>query len=104
VQQVQRAGDVRIDHVLDVLEILFQECLAQPVASVGEQRVHRPLRDQLHQAFDALLARQFALHRLDGGAERAAILGCLFQRLVGREHQIEAVLGTALGQVESDAG
>ena len=39
-QQVDRAGNVRIDHVPDLIEVLVQERVTQAVARIGQQRVN----------------------------------------------------------------
>jgi hypothetical protein len=39
VKQIQRAGDVRVDHVRHVLEPLVEKGLAETMPRVGEQRI-----------------------------------------------------------------
>jgi len=43
--QVNGPGDVRIDHVTNVLKILIKEGLAKPMACVGQQGGNGPIAD-----------------------------------------------------------
>jgi hypothetical protein len=41
VDQIERAGNVGVDHMADLLEILIEKGVAQPVTSIGKQRLDR---------------------------------------------------------------
>jgi len=104
VQQVQRAGNVGVDHVLHVGKILLQKALAQSMPGIGQQCIHGASGDGLDQRVHTLTAGELGLHHLDVGAQHAQVTGRLVQCLVGRDHQVKTLFGAAAGQVETDAG
>src|SRR6185437_4868624 len=102
VQQVERAGDVGIDHPHDVGEVLVEKRLPQTAPGIGEKRVDRavePFQREV-ELFDTGQRREIDLDRLDSRAEPAEIGGRLLDlRLVGGNQQVEPVLGAAAGQL-----
>ena len=103
--QVDRARDVRVYHVPHIVEVLIEEALAEPVAGIGQERVHRPSPSGGVELVDALECRKVGLDRLGLDAERAELLRRLGDlRLVSSNEQIEAVLGADLGEFVADAG
>jgi hypothetical protein len=90
--ETDRAGNVRIDHVVDVREVLIQERSSQTMTGVGEQRGNRSLADRIAQAIDSGRGRQIILDRLDLRAEARELGTSLLQRGVGGDDQIEPTL------------
>jgi hypothetical protein len=101
--QVNRARDIGVDHVQHRGKVLVQEAVAQAVAGIGQQRVHRAAPHGRQQGLQALARGQVALHRIHLRAECAKVGRGALQRLVRRDHQIKAVLGRAFGQVVANA-
>ena len=93
VEQAHRAGNVGVDHALDVVPILIEEGPAEAVTGVGEQAADRTshrlgLGEQL---VDALDGREIDLQRLDLGAERPQFAGGIFQWPIRRDQQVVIV-------------
>ena len=77
--QVDGAGDVGVDDVPDVVELLLEEGAAEAVAGVGEQRVDGAAPGRGIELIDAVLGREIDVERVDFGAGAAADLGDLEQ-------------------------
>ena len=45
--QVDRAGDVRVDNVARLFEVLIEEALAKSMPSICEKRLDRPPLDRI---------------------------------------------------------
>ena len=100
-QQVQRAGDVGVDDVAHVVEVLIEKAFSQPSAGIGEQRIDRAPSHGGINLIDTLQGRQIRLDRIDIGAKLAELLRRLVDgRLVGGDDQIEPVSGAFLGQFD----
>ena len=52
--QVDRPGHVRVDHVARVLEVLIKECMTETAPCVRKQRCYRPATDFFVELVDAL--------------------------------------------------
>ena len=80
--------------------------MAEPVARIGEQRSDGPVADCGHQLVDAFGGREIGVHGRDHvRAFRFEILRDLADaRLIGRDHEIMAVLGREQSQMIADAG
>ena len=103
--QVDRAGDVGVDDMADLREVLVEEGAAEPVAGVGEKRLDGPSADGGIEAVHTLQGREVGLHRLHPGAQGAKVpRGIVDFRLVGGDDEIEAVLGADTGEFVADAG
>ncbi len=40
--EIDRPGDVRVDHMTHVVEILVEKGVAETVSGIGQQRLHGP--------------------------------------------------------------
>ncbi len=108
VQQEQHAEQIGVDRMAHPVEILVEKGAgARTVPGAGQYHLDR-LTAALQlgpQAFDTLDRREIRLHRQHHRAEVAAGLGGeLDFRLLGGDHQVEAVFGAAFGQFEANAG
>lgn len=102
--QVDGAGHVCINDVPNLVEVLVQERPAEPVAGIGEQRLHRPAVDGRVELVDAIERRQVGFHGIDGCTQRAERLGTIVNgRLIGRDQQVEAATRGDDGEFEADA-
>jgi hypothetical protein len=91
--------------VADVLEVLVEEGVAEPVAGIGEQRVDGPAVGRRVKLVDPLERREVGLDGLHLRAEGAKLLGRLMDLgLVGGDEKVEAVPGAFLGELVADAG
>jgi len=103
--QVDGARDVGVDDVADVPEILVEEGFAEPVAGIRQKRIHPASSRGCVELVDAVKRREVGLDRLRLHAERAKLLrGLRDLRLVGRDDEVEAVLGANFGELIADAG
>jgi hypothetical protein len=103
--QVDRPGDVGVDDVAHVLELLVEEGAAEAVAGVGEQRVDGPALRRGVQLVDAVLRGEVDLDGVDSRARRPAEVGDLGQAGgVRRQQQVESVAGGDDRQLTTDAG
>ena len=101
--QIDRPGDVRVDDVPRVLEVLIEKSVSQPMPGVGEQRVDRPAGCSGPELIDAVGRRQVRFDDGDLGAEATkAVSGRLNLRTIGGDQQIEAFLRADRSQFESD--
>ncbi len=66
--QEQRPGDVRVDHVSNIIKGLIQKRPAQPVACIRYQHSDGTPDQLSHQFLDTLRRRQVCLDRFDSGA------------------------------------
>jgi hypothetical protein len=104
VDQVDRAGDVRVDDPARLVPLLIEEAMAEPPARVRKQRCHGPTNSRRAERVDALEGGQIQLQRLDRCTCCAQLHGGFVDlRLIRHDQQIEAVLCTALRQLEPDA-
>ena len=72
--EVDRAGDVGVDHVLDVGKVLLEKAAAKAVAGIGKQRIDRPALRRGIEPVDARQCRQVNLLGFYLPAERAQFL------------------------------
>jgi hypothetical protein len=103
--EVDGAGHVGVDDSKNVIEVLIEKPFAQTASGVGQERLDRTSSNQCIELVDAFYLGKVGLQGIDLGSERFEILaGRLYLGLVRDNHQIEALLGTALGQFVADAG
>src|SRR5690606_25093206 len=92
------------DDAADVLEALIEKRVAQAAARVREQRLYRPAAARCIELLDAAARGEIRLERVDRRARRPQGLGRVVdRRLVGRDEQVETVLGAAFRELEADA-
>jgi hypothetical protein len=102
--EIDRPGDVGVDDVPDVIEVLIEKRSAQSVASIGQECVHGPAADHRPEALDTLPRRQVHLDGLDIDVAAAQFVSSLMNvRLVGGHNQIEILFGANPGELEADA-
>ena len=90
VDQVERAGDVGVDHVPRLAEVLIEERAAEAVPGVGSSSVDRPAAGRREKLVDAFDRREVGLDRLDARADCAKSCGGGFdRRLVGGDEEVE---------------
>ena len=68
--EIQRARDVGVDHVLHFGEFLVEKSLAQAVTRIGEQRIDARAPGARVQLIDAFAGGEVRLDGIDFGAER----------------------------------
>ena len=104
--EIDRAGDVGVDDVPDLFEILVEKRFAETAAGIGEQRIDRSAVERAVEPVDAFGRGQVGLDRLDLHAFvcRSIARGFVDLRLVGGDDEIEAMLRALLGELEADAG
>ena len=101
--EVNGAGDVRVDDVAGGLEVLIEKGFAQTMSGVGEQRGNRSARDFREQLIYAFDRGEVSLDRFSGnamGLESAR--GLRDRRLIGRDHEIESVFRAERREVITD--
>jgi len=105
VDEADRAGDVGVDDVEDVVEVLVEERVAEAVACVGEERVDGGSLHGRDEAPDAFEPREVGLDGVDADAQAAELLRRLRDlRPVGGDEQVEAVLCALAREVVADSG
>jgi hypothetical protein len=101
--EVERAGDVRVDHVLHFGELLVQESFAEAMPGVGQQRVD--VTTSCH-SIELLNPISRGKVRLDGvhlGAERSQGLRGGFERFICGDDEVVAAGGGLPGKLQTDA-
>jgi hypothetical protein len=102
--EVNRAGDVRVDHMTGVVEVLVEKGVSQPVSGIGQQRINGPARCRGPQLIHAGGRGQIGLHDLYGCAKLATAIGRgLDFRPIRSNQQIKSFLGANRRQFESNA-
>jgi hypothetical protein len=105
VDQIDRAGDVRVDDAPRVVPWLVEESETQAAAGVREQRIDRASLDHVQQLIDAVGGREIDLDRVDPYGSRTEFGGrCVDRALVRRKQHIEPVIDALLREMEADAG
>ena len=103
--EMQGAGDVSIEHPLNLFEILIEESVAKPAAGVGDQNIDRTAANRLGELLDPLGRGKISLHshRVDTARSKTfrRILDLPFVR---RYDYVEAMRGAFVGQIVADAG
>jgi hypothetical protein len=103
--EVDGAGDIGVDHLQDVIEVLIQEALAKAPAGVGQQGIDLPPSDHRAEFVDAFDRGEVCLDGIDLRAKCLEICRSLIDLgLVSGDDQIESVLGAAPGELIADAG
>ncbi len=104
-QQVDGAGDVGLDHVLQRPEVLLQEGPGQAMAGVGHQHIDLAALQRLDQGVHALATGQFGPHGMHlAGAGRLEIGHRLLQWPGARHDQVVPMLRGQQREVVADAG
>ena len=99
-----RTGDVGIDDVANLGEILIEKSPTQPVARIGQQGGNRTTLQRRVKFVHAFQRRQVRLYRFGRGAELTKLRDAVAnRRLVGSNEQIVPFLGAELGQLVADA-
>src|SRR3954462_14862445 len=102
--QVDRPGHVRVDHVAHFLEVLIKECMTETAPCIGQQRRYRPATDFFVEVVDALDGRQVRLDHIDlstfppKGRRRILKL-----RFIGSNKEVKTVLGALPGQFKPNS-
>jgi hypothetical protein len=103
--QIDRAGDVGVEHIARILEILIEESLAKTAPGICQEGVDPATIDLFVELVDAFDRREFGLNRLDPAALAAQLVcGVVNFQLVGRDQQIKVMFGAFPRQFEADAG
>ena len=100
--EIQRAGNIGIDQVMDRIEVLVEESLPEPMPCVGQQGIDRAAVRRRIQAIDPFRRCQIGFDCVDLDAEFAELRGRCFDRLIGSDQQIATILCAALRQLVSD--
>jgi hypothetical protein len=101
--EVNGAGDVRVDDVAGGVKVLIEKGFAQTMSGVGKQGGNRAARDFREQLIDAFDRGEVSLDRFGGnavGLESAR--GLRDRRLIGRDHEIESVFRAERREVITD--
>jgi hypothetical protein len=102
--QIYSAGDVGIEDVPHLIEVLIEEAVPQAVPRVGEQRLHRSAVGGGVEFVHAVKRGEIGLDGLDRCTEGTELLsGSLDGGLIGGDQQIESLFGAAFGQFVADA-
>jgi hypothetical protein len=102
--QIDRAGDVGVDHVPDVSEILVEEGLAQAQAGIGQQRFDRASSGGGIQRVNALNRGEIGLDSVHACAERTQFARRIIDGgFIRDDEQIEAVVRTLPRKFVADA-
>ena len=101
--EIDRAGDVRIDDVASRVEVLIEKGVAQSMSGVGEQGVNRAARGFREQLIDDVDRGQVGLDRFSGNAvSLESARGMRDLRLIGRDHEIKSVFRAERREVITD--
>ena len=101
--EVNSAGDVRVDDVAGGLEVLIEKGFAQAMSGVGEQRGNRSTRDFREQLIYAFDRGEVGLDRFSGNAVGLESARSLRDRqFIGRDHEIESVFRAKRREVIAD--
>ncbi len=104
VRYIDGARDVGINHVADLRPVLLDETLPLAASGVGAEQVDRSAAEALQHALDLILRREVGPNPLhidicnrSNSLRRTFDLG-----FVGYDDQIEVVLRTLLGKLQSE--
>jgi len=98
-----RAGDVGVDDVLHVVEVLVQEAVAQAVSRVGEERCHGSAFGGGKKRVHAVAGGEVRAHREHARVQHAQLRLGLDERLVGADQQVVALARRQQRELEADA-